>query len=277
MRIGSLFSGIGLLELGLELSGVGTVNWQCEIDPWCRKVLRKHWTHVQQYEDVKALHPPRTDILCGGFPCQPFSVAGSRKEFSDERWLWPEFARCIEEAAPAIVVAENVPGLRARGLRRVLADLADLGFNAEWTHFRASDIGAPHERNRLWIVATHPERIDVRQQPGWLARSIKRQAEDVITSNANSFGRGWLVQQRVQEVRSTTPNTNSVGRLESAWRFAEQRGWSRQCGWALDLFTRVDDGRPRIVDAGRRRKALGNAVVMPCARAVGYAIMESVL
>ena len=268
IAIGSLFSGIGLLELGLEQAGLGSVAWQCEIDPWCRRVLAKHWPAAERFNDVRTIRPRATDVICGGFPCQPFSVAGKQRELADERWLWPEFARVIDEAKPAIVVAENVPGLRARGLRPVLADLAGLGFNVEWHHFRASDLGAPHERNRIWIVATSPDRVDVRQQPGWLGRSI--------TAYANGIGRGRSIQQPVTEAGPAAPNADGIGRLESARRFAIQRGWSGQCGWTLDPIARVDDGRRRIVDAGRRRKALGNAVVMPCARAVGRAIVDAV-
>lgn len=257
--IGSLFSGIGLLELGLEQAGLGSVTWQCEIDPWCRRVLAKHWPAAERFDDVRTIRPRATDVICGGFPCQPFSLAGKQRGLEDERWLWPEFARVIDEAKPSIVVAENVPGLRARGLRPVLADLASLGFNVEWHHFRASDLGAPHERNRIWIVATRPDRIDVRHEPGWLGRSIERQVSAVD-----------------RQAGGNAPNADGIGRLESARRFAIQRGWSGQCGWTLDPIARVDDGRRRIVDAGRRRKALGNAVVMPCARAVGRAIVDAV-
>ena len=287
--IGSLFSGIGLLELGLEQAGLGSVAWQCEIDPWCRRVLAKHWPAAERFDDVRTIRPRATDVICGGFPCQPFSVAGKQRELADERWLWPEFARVIDEAKPSIVVAENVPGLRARGLRPVLADLASLGFDVEWHHFRASDLGAPHERNRIWIVATHPDRVNVRQQPGWLGRSIERQAAAVDrqasgnAADADSIGCARIARGRFAEIgpdietgNQPAADANGIGRLESARRFAIQRGWARECGWTLDPIARVDDGRKRIVDAGRRRKALGNAVVMPCARAVGRAIVDAV-
>ena len=309
--IGSLFSGIGLLELGLEQAGLGSVTWQCEIDPWCRRVLAKHWPAAERFEDVRTMRSRAVDVICGGFPCQPFSLAGKQRGLEDERWLWPDFARVIDEAKPAIVVAENVPGLRARGLRPVLADLASLGFDVEWHHFRASDLGAPHERNRIWIVAIHPDRVDVRQQPGWLGRSIGQQvaavagrAVQVVADagsaiehgpqsqrraeawrdnpsrsdavDAGSIGRRRSVQQPVAEAGPAAPDADGVGRLESARRFAIQRGWAGQCGWTLDQIARVDDGRTRIVDAGRRRKALGNAVVMPAARVVGRAIIDAV-
>lgn len=281
-RIGSLFSGIGLLELGLEQAGLGSVAWQCEIDPWCRRVLAKHWPEAERFEDVRTMRPRAVDVICGGFPCQPFSVAGAKRGLDDERWLWPDFARVIDEARPAIVVAENVPGLRARGLRPVLADLASLGFDAEWHHFRASDLGTPHERNRIWIVATNPDRVDVRHESGWLGRSIERATAAIAgdyagnAADSNSIGRRRNIQQRVAKTGPAIADSDGVGRLESARRFAIQRGWASECGWTLDPIARVDDGRARIVDAGRRRKALGNAVVMPAARVVGKAITDAI-
>lgn len=88
--IGSLFSGIGLLELGLEQAGLGSVAWQCEIDPWCRRVLAKHWPEAERFDDVRTIRPRATDVICGGFPCQPFSLAGKQRGLEDERWLWPD-------------------------------------------------------------------------------------------------------------------------------------------------------------------------------------------
>lgn len=91
MTIGSLFSGIGLLELGLERAGLGDVAWQAEIDPYCRAVLARHWPDAVRYSDVREVtsEATRVSVMCGGFPCQPFSVAGKRSGLSDERWLWP--------------------------------------------------------------------------------------------------------------------------------------------------------------------------------------------
>jgi DNA (cytosine-5)-methyltransferase 1 len=154
VRIGSLFSGIGGIDLGLERAGM-TVAWQCEIDPWCRSVLARHWPSVPCYHDVEDIHDetPRVDLLAGGFPCQPVSVAGRGLAQADERWLWPAFARAIRVLRPRWVLVENVPGLLARGFGDVLGDLAALGFDAEWTVFGAREVGAPHRRDRVWIVA----------------------------------------------------------------------------------------------------------------------------
>lgn len=159
MNVGSLFSGIGGIDLGLERAGM-RVAWQCELDPWCRSILARHWPGVPCYADVRSIgaDAPRVDVLAGGFPCQPVSLAGKGLAQADERWLWPEFARLVRVLRPRYVIAENVPGLLARGLDLVLADLAALGFDAEWTVFGARDVGAPHRRERVWIVAADRDR-----------------------------------------------------------------------------------------------------------------------
>lgn len=177
--IGSLCSGIGGLELGLERAGLGRVVWQVEADAYCREVLAKHWPDAARYEDIRTvagLVP--VDVVCAGFPCQPVSVAGRRKAQSDERWLWPHVARVVGEVAPSIVVLENVLGLRSAGLRDVLVDLAALGFDAEWEAFSAWHVGAPHLRRRLFIAATHPERIHLRDGQQWLSRGLARSIRD---------------------------------------------------------------------------------------------------
>jgi site-specific DNA-cytosine methylase len=123
LSVGSLFSGIGGLERGLEMCGLGPVMWQCEIDPCARAVLAEHWPDVRRYDDVREIDASvaRTDVVAGGFSCQPHSVAGRRRGTSDARWIWPEFARIINVVRPRYVFIENVPGLRSSGLRDVLA------------------------------------------------------------------------------------------------------------------------------------------------------------
>lgn len=262
MRIGSLFAGIGGLELGLERAGLGRVVWQVERDPFCRAVLARHWPEVSRaVEDVH--HAGRTtlssvDVICGGFPCQPASLAGRRLAQLDSRWLWPEFARVINELAPAIVVAENVRGLRSAGLRDVLADLAALGFDAEWCVGSAGEIGAPHERPRIWIVATHPDRVLVRESaiPGWLGQAWDR--------------------ARTPFLRDDTPTRrhDAMWRLRYARSIAQRRGWDRLTGWVEPDLARVDDGVPYAL--GAARKAYGNAVVPACAEVVGRAIIQAI-
>jgi DNA (cytosine-5)-methyltransferase 1 len=157
VSIGSLFSGIGGLELGLERAGLGPVLWQCEIDPYCRAVLARHWPAATRYEDVRELSGaalPRVDVVCGGFPCQDVSDAGRRAGLAGARsGLWYEYARIVEEARPRVVVVENVRGLLGRGLDVVAGRLDDLGYDVEVTRIRAADVGAPHLRERVFLVA----------------------------------------------------------------------------------------------------------------------------
>ncbi len=161
MNVLDIFSGLGGFSLGLERSGMRTVAF-CEIDPYCRAVLKKHWPGVPVYDDVRALTAGRLnadgigpiDVICGGFPCQDISVAGKGAGLEGQRsGLWSEFRRLIEEVRPAFALIENVSALRSRGLDRVLGEIAALGYDAEWHCIPASAVGAPHRRDRVWIVA----------------------------------------------------------------------------------------------------------------------------
>jgi DNA (cytosine-5)-methyltransferase 1 len=263
MATGSLFTGIGGLDLGLERAGLGPTVWQAEIDPFCLAVLAKHWPNATRYADVRSVTraSTRVDFVCGGFPCQDVSVAGNRAGLGDHTrsGLWGEFARVIRETEPKGVIIENVPGLRTLGLRRVLSDLADLGFNAEWCDLSAWDLGAPHLRKRIFIVATHPLRIDVRQQPGWLERACRTEA----------------LQHRVIAPQSVVADPDALRRLEQARELANLRGWPEHCGWELGAFAAVDDGISRGL-VSRCRKATGNAVVVACAEVVGRALVAAI-
>jgi DNA (cytosine-5)-methyltransferase 1 len=159
VTFGELFAGIGGFSLGLERAGM-TCKWQVEIDPYARAVLNKHWPDVPKHDDVRTFPPTHThtqdfsvDLICGGFPCQDISVAGKGAGLAGERsGLWNDFARIIRTVRPRWVVIENVPALTARGLGTVLGDLAEIGFDAEWHCIPASAVGAPHRRERIWIV-----------------------------------------------------------------------------------------------------------------------------
>lgn len=159
VRIGSLFSGIGGLDLGLERAGVGHVAWQVEIDQAARGVLRRHWPSVMAFGDIRSVDwtdVEAIDVLCGGFPCQPASLAGMRKGADDARWLWPEFERAIEALRPSVVVAENVAGLISlhggREFVEVLSGLHRLGYEVAWGLLAAADLGCCHLRRRLFVV-----------------------------------------------------------------------------------------------------------------------------
>jgi DNA (cytosine-5)-methyltransferase 1 len=156
VTFGSLFAGIGGFDLGLERAGM-QCEWQCEIDPYARRVLEKHWPDVRRYDDVRTMldyKPHAVDLICGGFPCQDISNAGRRAGIDGERsGLWSEYARIIGTLRPRYVLVENVAALLGRGIGRVLGDLSSLGYDAEWHVISAASVGAPHVRERVWIVA----------------------------------------------------------------------------------------------------------------------------
>lgn len=168
-----LFSGIGGFSLGLERTGGFKTVAFCEIDPFCRKVLHKHWPEVPQYDDVRTLTAERlaadgitVDAICGGFPCQDISTAGEGAGLAGERsGLWWEYARLVREIRPKVVIVENVSALLHRGMGEILGTFSALGYDAQWDTLPAWAVGLPHSRERVWTVA-YPN--GVRElQPRW--------------------------------------------------------------------------------------------------------------
>jgi len=159
LNVIDIFSGIGGFSIGLEAAGLQTVAF-CEINPFCRKILTKHWPSVPIFTDITAIHKEdlkallRIDLIAGGFPCQDISVAGKGGGIKAKRsGLWKEFARLINEIRPKYAIIENVANLRSQGLISVLQDLWAIGYDAEWHCIPASAFGAPHRRDRIWIIA----------------------------------------------------------------------------------------------------------------------------
>ena len=157
MTFGSLFAGCGGMDVGLEAAGM-QCRWQVEINPFARRLLERHWPNVPKYGDVTELIGDRlewVDVIAGGFPCQDLSLAGKRAGIDGKRsGLWAHFARLIGEIRPRFVLIENVTGLLDNEpMRRVLGDLSALGFDAEWRMLRASDFGAPQQRQRVFTLA----------------------------------------------------------------------------------------------------------------------------
>ena len=156
-----LFSGIGGFSLGLEATGGFETKAFCDIEEYPRKVLQKHWPHVKQYKDIKELNYDRLkaeglvpiDIITGGYPCQPFSVAGKQKGVEDPRHLWPEYFRLVKECRPTWVIGENVSGHIKLGLDSVIEDLESENYSVRTFSISASSVGANHQRERIWIVA----------------------------------------------------------------------------------------------------------------------------
>lgn len=174
MTHASLFSGIGGFDLAAEWMGWTNVL-NCEIDEFCRKVLKYHFPNAKQYADMRTtdftVWRDRIDVLTGGFPCQPFSVAGKRKGTDDDRYLWPEMLRAIREIRPRWIVGENVRGLinwsDGMVLEQVCADLEAEGYEVQPFVIPACAVGAPHRRDRVWIVAYRADSgtQNVRERP----------------------------------------------------------------------------------------------------------------
>jgi len=178
VRIGSLFSGYGGLDMAVSSVLGGSVAWHVEYDKAPSRILAHHYPTVPNYGDVTqvdftTIEP--VDVLTGGYPCQPFSHAGLRKGTNDDRHLWPHVLRAIREMGPRLAILENVRGHLSLGFDVVLADLADLGWSARWGVVRASDAGACHQRARLFIVA-YPD--SVRQEWGRSTRAGWHRLED---------------------------------------------------------------------------------------------------
>lgn len=153
MRVLDLFSGIGGFSLGLERAGMQTVAF-CEIDPYCRAVLRKNWPHVPCFYDVRDFDGTFAEVITAGFPCQDISIAGRRAGLAGEQsGLWAEVRRLVRDTRPRFALLENSPSLCVRGLREIIGDLAAIGYDAEWFGLPAAAIGAPHLRAREWVLA----------------------------------------------------------------------------------------------------------------------------
>lgn len=238
MRVLDLFSGIGGFSLGLERAGMTTVAF-CEIEPFCRAVLRKHWPGVPIYEDIRTLSADvlerdgiAVDVICGGFPCQDISLAGKQGGIRAERsGLWFEYARLIGEVRPRFVIVENVAALLDNGMGDVLGSLSSLGYDAEWDVIPASAVGGLHRRERLWLTA-YPNTNSVRPQ-----------------RVRPSASRAWCKQQFERLVQDTARVSLPAGRSGG-----------------------ISDGAS---NRAHRLKALGNAVVPQVVEIIGRAIMQA--
>lgn len=241
LRVLDLFSGIGGFSLGLERTGGFETVAFCEIEPFCQKVLAKHWPGVPCYDDVRTLTAERlaadgiaVDVITGGFPCQDISVAGHGLGLAGERsGLFYEVARLVSELRPEYVILENVGALLCRGLDAVLGTLASFGYDAEWHCIPAAYVGLPHIRDRVWIVA-HPRQ---ERAEGRGCKSLS-----------------WLY---------TLSWSENVGRATA---------WANRPDLSAPGLCRTSDGVPSRVD---RTSALGNAVVPQIPELIGRAILEA--
>ncbi len=276
LRVLDLFSGIGGFSLGLERTGGFETVAFCEIEPFPRRVLAKHWPEVPIYEDVRTLTSERlaadgivVDVICGGFPCQDISSAGRRQGIHGERsGLWTEYARLIGEIRPLFVIVENVADLLHRGLSVVLGALAALRFDAEWHCIPASAVGADHERDRIWIVA-YPN--EPRSQQAYQLGRKQRAQEMGEAASAH----------HAHDHRSRSPGGGQAGtigadaRAISPWLGLAQRSappFPREHRTCSPVLGRGENGIPDRVD---RMRAIGNAVVPQIPELIGRAILAS--
>lgn len=288
LTVGSLFSGIGGIDLGLERAGM-TVQWHSEIDPFACRVLKKHWPDVPNIGDITKVeweNVPYVDVIAGGYPCQPFSLAGKRAGENDPRHLWPYFRTAISHLRPRYALLENVRGHLTLGGTAVIADLAAIGYDCEWRIISAASVGANHRRDRLIIVAypyskneststldeqrvvpyTNRGRLKVSQTgqqsgeqlPGGVSRH--RQTTDVADTNLRQTGGGH---------RWNATNRSPVFGWENYCRGTQ--GYAGREWWQTEPSVgRLADGVPHRVD---RLRGLGNAVVPQVAEIVGRLIM----
>ena len=288
MKICSLFSGIGGLELGLEAAGVGETLWQVEQDAFCRSVLARHWPDARRFEDVRTVRAEDisgAELICGGFPCQDISVAGNGAGLAGERsGLWREFARLIRAVLPRFVVIENVPALAGRGLGAVLGHLAESGYDAEWDVIGAAAVGACHRRDRMFIIAwlrdaPNPDGQRIRQlaereagrwldvQGGRQTRAGKNGAAGNAPDSNGGRCKGEREPQHKDEQGALRAELNG---LVPAGRWA-RAGFEFNPWQALGSVRPVDDG---ISGRVAMLRALGNAVVPQVAYQVGLRIQQ---
>jgi len=291
LTIGSLFAGIGGLERGLERESNGTVKWQVEISDYCRAVLAKHWPLVDRSVcDVKAANASnlsRVDLICGGFPCQGNSSAGKGLGLKDPRSaLWFEFRRIVEELTPALVVVENVNSGVQRWLPHVRRDLHVLGYRTRAFKLSAFNVGAPHRRERVFVLAANTERAKLRNESRW-SGGTNGQREEGSTSDTDSRGQsksGGFIRSFWRwssdgdsQVASDTNSTRLEERREQPSR-EERTSAKRGCvpvqTWSIESpICGVAHGVPGRI---HRIRALGNSVSPECSAAIGRVITHEV-
>ena len=289
LNVLDLFSGIGGFSLGLERAGMTTVAF-CEIEPFPRKVLQKNFPGVPIYDDVRKLTAERlrtdgidrVDLICGGFPCQPFSVAGKQRGKEDNRHLWPEMFRLVQECQPDWVIGENVAGFVEMALCDVSADLEGAGYEVQPFIIPACAVDAPHRRDRVWIVAYRKGGGlgELRRTQGGtgFADGIHADVSDSISIGRQGFrgNRKERVAELCKNVAAANRQhgnngrfgTSQVGRKQP--EPAEIQGSIKRC-WPVEPGVgRVAYGIPRRVD---RLRGLGNAVVPQIPEIIGRAII----
>jgi DNA (cytosine-5)-methyltransferase 1 len=245
-KVLDLFSGIGGFSLGLERTGGFQTVAFCEIEPFCRRILNKHWPDTPIFEDIHELHATDLeqlpDVIAGGYPCQGESLAGKRRGKDDDRWLWPEYLRLIQECSPTWVIGENTLGHKSLGLDQVLTDLENNGYTWRTFIVPACAVGGGHQRYRVWIVANaNSERLEER-------RHVEK-----------GFG-------KTAEAQEKNKPASRLANLVNSDILSDVGNWPRE-----SMFLRKNHGIPGRVD---RVRALGNTVVPQIPEMIGQAILS---
>jgi len=283
IRVGSLFSGIGGMEIGLSRA-IPNIRpaWFCEQNLYSQSILSKHWKGVPIYDDVRNINKSNVesiDILTGGFPCQSISIAGKMEglENDEKSGLWWEMWRIVRDLRPRIVIMENVSNIIRLGGIDVVGSLTQIGYNSEWEIIRASDFGAPHKRARWFCVS-------------WDTRTIENPRRTITNPDEKRFGTSNTIQSRrstfdVYDNKriSTDPDGVRTKIQIEGKQSSKQKSRGFSANGSIDGYTwkgfptqspicRRNDGIPDRVD---RIRALGNAIVPDCSEYVGRCVLKS--
>ena len=301
LRTLDLFSGIGGFALGLEATGFFRTTCFVELEPYCRLVLKSHWPRTQILGDIKNvtrpdLPDPDPDVIVGGFPCQPYSHAGLQRAQSDSRHLWPEMFRLIQECRPTWVVGENVTGITKLGLDEVLSDLENEGYATRTFNIPACALGAPHLRQRLWIIAHADSDSEPDVSPNG-EQGQRKLGTDMADPDRDDGGRGSCAQPQGRDARMehcgsgerctkpdpdpTMADPTGVQRKRSGAKRSGQGRSEKASGgyrssraaanyWETEpQVGRLVDGLP---DRVSQLRALGNSIIPQIAEEIGHAI-----
>ena len=287
LNVLDVFSGIGGFSIGLEAASMQTVAF-CEINPFCQKILKRYWPSIPIFSDITTIHREdlkallKIDVIAGGFPCQDISVAGKGGGINAKRsGLWKEFARLINEVRPKYAIIENVANLRSKGLISVLQDLWAIGYDAEWHCIPASAFGAPHRRDRIWIIA-HPACIDKIR----LSCTKKKTESSTGDSSKNVFSYkilGLDGHYQFQEVHKVSQDEISIYRNTKGFaqwgiepktipRLKEKRLNPDWVEWLMGFPQGWTEGGSRR----QRLQSLGNAVVPLIPEFLGEVILNEI-
>lgn len=267
MKIGSLCSGYGGLDMAVEAYFNAETVWMCDNDKYASIVIKERWglPNLGNLKEVDWTTVEPIDILTAGYPCQPFSNAGLRKGANDERHIWPSIKEIISQLRPTIVILENVRGHLTLGFKEVLKDLTEIGYDARWSIVRASDVGAPHRRERLFIIAQPTHSNGLRgnfrgQDAEWNQRQSQLEPSKCSKTTANPNGNEQQGNRPTQRLGSRfnsqsemrlqrTPNSLDINNKLNATFVEYMMGLP--VGWVTDLD----------ISRSQQLKLLGNGVV----------------